>query len=104
MYVSLWGPHSLETSTLLPTLTDVVFPLARSDPLFFRYWYLFHHVGSFMLFVCAKTIGAMRQSSRESLRMRGRLLSIFGRQAYRKRDSIKMPGCRTFALSSSITP
>src|SRR2546426_8070990 len=100
MYVSLCGPHSLETSTLLPTVTDAVLPLAGSEPLFFRYWYLSHQVGSLELFVCANAADANRHMMRDSLRIR-RLLSGFERRkAYHGR---RMPACATSACSSPIT-
>src|SRR5947209_10948586 len=43
--VSLCGPHSLETSTLAPTLSDEFAPAGLSAAWFSRYWYLFHQVG-----------------------------------------------------------
>src|SRR5437868_10316131 len=46
MNVSLCGPHSLETSTLLPDEVAAVLTKA-SGPLLSRYWYLSHQVGFF---------------------------------------------------------
>src|SRR6185312_1608402 len=45
MKVSLCGPHSLDTSTLVPTDAELLvpaFPFAECDE---RYSYLFHQVG-----------------------------------------------------------
>src|SRR6478609_4718488 len=50
MNVSLCGPHSLETSTLVPTLTEAVVPRLPSEPLFKMNWYLSHQVGSWEAF------------------------------------------------------
>src|SRR2546423_12312538 len=54
MKVSLCGPHSFETSTLLPAAVDVVLSGAASPPLSRMNSYLLHHVGSCELF-CADT-------------------------------------------------
>src|SRR5438309_7439198 len=54
--VSLWGPHSLETSTLLPTLVAVVVAGALSEPLSLMNSYLLHQVGSWAVF-SAETFG-----------------------------------------------
>src|SRR6267143_5574058 len=48
--VSLCGPHSFETSTLVPKVTEVVVPALPSAPLFKMNWYLSHQVGSCELF------------------------------------------------------
>src|SRR5260221_13571708 len=45
MNVSLWGPHSLETSTFLPKPAEEV-PAPGSAPFLARNWYLSHQVGS----------------------------------------------------------
>src|SRR5207249_9879225 len=81
MYVSLCGPHSFETSTLLPTVTEGVLPLAGSEPLAFRYWYLSHQVGSLVLFVCANAADATRHSRRISLRIRKAPFGIWTAQS-----------------------
>src|SRR5712692_2400860 len=43
--VSLWGPDSLETSTLAPTFALVVVFAAGLTPDAASRWYLAHHVG-----------------------------------------------------------
>src|SRR5579864_1025069 len=53
IYVSLCGPHSLETSTLAPTLREEVAPGLLSAPLLSRCWYLFHQLGVLGFRVCA---------------------------------------------------
>src|SRR6266404_3999257 len=55
--VSLWGPHSFETSTLPETTADVVLSGLASPPLSRMNSYLLHQVGSCELF-CAFTLGA----------------------------------------------
>jgi hypothetical protein len=45
MYVSLWGPHSFETSTLLPTVREEPGPLPGDAAFCDKYWYFAHHVG-----------------------------------------------------------
>src|SRR6266436_3959661 len=52
--VSLWGPHSFETSTLPETTADVVLSGLASPPLSRMNSYLLHQVGSCELF-CAVT-------------------------------------------------
>ena len=53
MKVSLCGPHSLETSTLLPTLDEVVLNGLASPPLSRMNSYLLHQVGSCEVFWAA---------------------------------------------------
>lgn len=53
MKVSLCGPHSLDTSTLLPKLTEVVVLRLPSEPLFRMNSYLSHQVGSWEAFWAA---------------------------------------------------
>src|SRR5215831_10603795 len=55
MKVSLCGPHSFETSTLLPTVKDDVVSGEASPPLSRMNSYLLHQVGSFEL-LCADTL------------------------------------------------
>src|SRR5579859_274845 len=52
MNVSLCGPHSFETSTLVPALTPGC-PVHVSGPWAARNWYFAHHVGLSELLVCA---------------------------------------------------
>src|SRR5215471_16685755 len=54
MKVSLCGPHSFDTSTLLPTAKDEVVSGEASPPLSRMNSYLLHQVGSFEL-LCADT-------------------------------------------------
>src|SRR5260370_25227459 len=44
--VSLCGPHSFDTSTLLPTLNDVVGPASVEASVVSSCWYFAHHLGS----------------------------------------------------------
>ncbi len=44
MYVSLCGPHSLDTSTFVPTVRPELLADAEG-PCWSRYWYLFHQLG-----------------------------------------------------------
>src|ERR1700756_497446 len=54
MKVSLCGPHSLETSTLLPTVReDVTLPPCEA-PFAARYWYVAHQVGLCVDLFCAE--------------------------------------------------
>src|SRR5690349_9582826 len=57
MKVSLCGPHSFDTSTLLPTETELVGPDPGSEPLSRRNSYLLHQVGSWELFWAATFTG-----------------------------------------------
>src|ERR1051325_2313607 len=52
MNVSLCGPHSFDTSTLVPTLSEVVAPPVASAPLLAMYWYLSPQVGLWVLLCC----------------------------------------------------
>src|SRR5437660_3021842 len=61
MYVSLCGPHSLDTSTFGPTCTPR-WPAQVSGPWAARYWYFAHHVGFPGALVCAKA-GAIEVSA-----------------------------------------
>ena len=56
MKVSLWGPHSFETSTFDPKVVEVVEPGAASGPKFFMNSYLLHQVGSCEVFA-AEAVG-----------------------------------------------
>src|SRR6266581_9106812 len=58
MNVSLWGPHSLETSTFLPRPAEEVAPALGSAPFLERNWYFSHHVGSCVL-DSADTVAAL---------------------------------------------
>src|SRR5712664_1424908 len=57
MNVSLCGPHSFETSTLLPKLTEFVNAGAESAPLFRMNWYLSHQVGSCVVLPAETRVG-----------------------------------------------
>src|SRR5262249_20384919 len=50
MNVSLCGPHSFDTSTLAPTLSEKLVPAALSAGWVNRYWYFFHQVGVLEVF------------------------------------------------------
>src|SRR5215472_14391941 len=63
--VSLCGPHSLETSTFAPTLSDDPGPAGLSAGWFSRYWYLFHQVGLCELLFCAVAGARIRKSRKE---------------------------------------
>src|SRR6266571_4519528 len=58
MNVSLWGPHSLETSTFVPKPVEEVTPAPGSAPFLARNWYLSHHVGSCVLLDWADAVAA----------------------------------------------
>src|SRR5712691_11448303 len=53
MNVSLRGPHSLETSTLLSTVRDVPGPPPGEAEFCERYWYFAHQVGLWLVLFCA---------------------------------------------------
>src|SRR6266852_4935874 len=53
MKVSLCGPHSLETSTLLPTARDELGPPPGEAAFAERYWYFAHQVGLWVELFCA---------------------------------------------------
>src|SRR6266404_3169807 len=55
MNVSLCGPHSLETSTLPPTVRDDPLPSPGEAPFCERYWYFAHQVGLWVVLFWAKT-------------------------------------------------
>src|SRR5690349_13673598 len=55
MKVSLCGPHSFDTSTLLPKLTELVVTLSREKALLETIRYLSHQVGLRVLLFCEKT-------------------------------------------------
>src|SRR5256714_11893679 len=55
MNVSLWGPHSFETSTFPLAVVELVLGGLASPPLSRMNSYLLHHVGSCELF-CAVTV------------------------------------------------
>src|SRR5712672_819252 len=65
MKVSLWGPHSFETSTLPDTTVDVVLSGLASPPLSRMNSYLLHQVGSCELF-CAVTLPGLVEIQRLS--------------------------------------
>src|SRR5947209_18575362 len=54
MKVSLCGPHSLEMSTLLPNVRELVEPPPSTGPFLAMYVYLSHQVGSCELLDCAR--------------------------------------------------
>src|SRR5437899_11055612 len=54
MEVSVWGPHSLETSTLLLTVREELYPAPGEEALCARYWYFAHQVGLCVELFCAK--------------------------------------------------
>src|ERR1035437_4984769 len=60
--VSLWGPHSFETS-MLAAVGDVPAEACLSTPPCRSAWYLVHQVGLSEVFVCAKRKVALRHIS-----------------------------------------
>src|SRR5438876_4174045 len=69
MKVSLCGPHSLETSTLLPD--DVAAAVTKaSGPLLSKYWYLSHQVGFF------ESLAARTGAANRSRAARGRMAAL----------------------------
>src|SRR5216117_2476677 len=59
-YVSLWGPHSFDTSTFGPTSAEAVRPPPLIGPFWARYRYLFHQVG-----LCELSAGWAAASGRD---------------------------------------
>src|SRR5919108_2603427 len=55
MYVSLCGPHSFETSTLLPTVIEDPDPPPGDAAFCDKYWYFAHQVGLCVDEFCAQS-------------------------------------------------
>src|ERR1035437_8251535 len=66
--VSLWGPHSFETS-MLAAVGDVPAEACLSTPPCRSAWYLVHQVGLSEVFVCAKRKVALRHISVRACRV-----------------------------------
>src|SRR5712664_2762455 len=84
MNVSLCGPHSLETSTLLPTVRDEPGPPPGEAAFCERYWYFAHQVGLCVVLFWAKTWrDETRQKTAKNTILRRRfmngLLDSYGR-------------------------
>src|SRR5712664_1547495 len=76
MNVSLCGPHSLETSTLLPTVRDEPGPPPGEAPFCERYWYFAHQVGLCVVLFWAKTWrDETRQKTAKNTILRRRFMS-----------------------------
>src|SRR5213075_1174679 len=87
MYVSLCGPHSLETSTsLAPEATEVVAAPPGISPVLTRYWYFSHQVGLLGSRASAGIAQSAATRIRESLRMKIELLS----RAHMRKDRAEL--------------
>src|SRR5450759_2435879 len=92
MYVSLCGPHSFETSTLLLSDNEPALEAGRRGPPLWMYWYFSHHVG-FLGSLCACAAGAARRTAaRTAADVRNRVMggssleSFFPRVSSRPRS------------------
>src|SRR5207237_8831410 len=82
MKVSLCGPHSFDTSTLLPRVVAVAAALPSSGPLAARYCYLFHQAGLFGLLAdwAAASGGAGAVASGDSRQATARQLTAMAKE------------------------
>src|SRR5258708_6070879 len=68
MNVSLCGPHSFETSTLEPTVSEAVLAGAASAACWDRYWYFAHQTGEGELFCAQPHVAADKIAKRKLCR------------------------------------